>query len=103
MTSGSTYSFAYKASTGNAFFRYNSTDGYSGGTLIESSTFPTSDLYFKLDYLPNDYVLSNGTTKVYTALNNGWNQDITAIARDDASDLDQRKSKSTNSSSVVTL
>jgi hypothetical protein len=104
VTSASQYTFVLTSTTGNANYRfYSAGTNYTGGTILYTSGTATQDLYFRVDYLPNDYLLSNNTSKVYTALNNGWNQDITAIARDDGSDLDQRKSKSVNISSIVTI
>jgi hypothetical protein len=104
VTSGSSYSFVLVASTGNANLKYYSAGtNYTGGTILYTSGTATQDLYFKVDYLAQDYVLSNGTSKTWTALNNAYNRGITVIARDDASDLDQRKSKAVNLASVWTL
>lgn len=53
---------------------------------------------------PQDYLASDGTTKMWNAATAGsYNNDIAGIGRDDASDLDQRKSKSVNSDAVVTI
>ncbi len=50
-----------------------------------------------------DYVISDGTTTAWT-LGGGYDNDIAGIGRDDDSaSLDQRKSKSVNAGSIVTM
>jgi hypothetical protein len=104
VTSGSQYTFVLGTTAAGTSFRDQSSNVYTGGLLVNpTGQDAAADFYFKINYLTNDYVLSDGTTAVYTALNNPYSQDITAIARDDGSELDQRKSKSVNSTSVITL
>ena len=51
-----------------------------------------------------DYVASDGTTIIWDASANAtYHNDVTGIGRDDASALDQQKSKSSNTSGVVTM
>ncbi|MEO8771175.1 MAG: gliding motility-associated C-terminal domain-containing protein [Ferruginibacter sp.] len=52
---------------------------------------------------PNNYIASDGGVMWNSAANNGYNNDITGIAEDDASGLNQRQSKSINPTALITI
>ncbi|WP_264792360.1 T9SS type A sorting domain-containing protein [Aureispira anguillae] len=54
--------------------------------------------------LPHNYTINSGSLEVWNRTTNaGYNTNITGIARDDNSDLEQAQSKSQNSGSILTL
>ncbi|MEQ8714919.1 MAG: LamG-like jellyroll fold domain-containing protein [Cyclobacteriaceae bacterium] len=53
--------------------------------------------------LSDDYLASDGGTVWNTTTNAGYNDDIAGIGRDDFSGLDQRKSRTINADSLVTM
>lgn len=77
---------------------------YSGDLSSADRTKVASYLGIKYGItIDDDYVLSDGTTVWSQSGNSSYHYDVTGIAQDDDSDLDQRKSKSENSDAAVTI
>ncbi len=77
---------------------YNAVFGGTERERIES--------YLAIKYgitLSDDYLASDGGTVWNTTTNAGYNNDIAGIGRDDFSGLDQRKSRTINADSLVTM
>lgn len=77
---------------------YNTVFGGTERERIES--------YLAIKYgitLSDDYLASDGGTVWNTTTNAGYNNDIAGIGRDDFSGLDQRKSRTINADSLVTM
>lgn len=101
------YDMIGKASPNNEYY-----DGLVQEIIIYDGKHSTTDRYAVESYLSvkygitmdHNYIAGDGSTVVWDlTANAGYNNDIAGIARDDASDLHQKQSKSENPDAVVTI
>lgn len=77
---------------------------YSGDLSSADRTKVASYLAMKYGItIDDDYVLSDGTTVWSQSGNSGYHNNVTAIARDDDSNLDQQKSVSQHTGAIFTM
>ncbi len=93
--------------SGDDFFGKISEIAYYNNNVLSTISRNKMHSYFALKYgisLTQDYISSNGVTKIWNqALNVGYTTGIAGIGRDDFSTLNQKQSKSVKSDGLVTI
>jgi hypothetical protein len=105
VTSASAYTFVLTTTSGtNINLRAQSTNVYAGGTGTFAGSNYAGDLYFAYSMTPQDYLASDGTTKMWDATVAGlYNQGVAGFGKDAGSGLLTTKSKQQSINGLVTL
>lgn len=99
-------SFGNFATTSQQFGKIAETIIFNTASPLTTTEKEKIESYLGVKYgltLTHNYVAGDASIYWDIAINLGYNNNITGVGRDDVSGLDQRKSKSSNSGSVLTI